>query len=302
MTLYEIAYLLTPPIIMKVLRKSICYIPKLHKKNPSTLDQIIKTKEKMLIIGNGPSLTKNLERDIEKFKDFDCIVVNHFCETKYYAQIKPKFYLLADPVYFGDIDTYNDWWKTKINNLIDSLLVNTQWDMNLIIPSIANNSDFLLRIHKNQFIHPYLYNNKNLIRYDESNKIEKFKFWNKNLIEPPAQTCLNTCVWLAIFLRYKEAYIIGADSNWLELIRVDQKTNELYINDIHFYGQKSQKVKLCKDSMATPSSIGEELASEAKAFNNYTELKYYADYTGVKIYNVSEYSLIDAFERKKFDS
>ena len=243
MTLYEIAYLLTPPIIMKVLRKSICYIPKLHKKNPSTLDQIIKTKEKMLIIGNGPSLTKNLERDIEKFKDFDCIVVNNFCETMYYTQVKPKFYLLADSAFFGNIDTCADWLKTRINNLIDSLITNTTWDINLIVPNIAINSKFLSEIQKNPFIHPYYYNAFDTCKIEEG---EKFKLWDKNLLSVPAQTCLNTCLWLGIFLRYKEIYLVGADTTWIELLHVDQETNEVYTIDSHFYGQT--KGPLYKDA------------------------------------------------------
>ena len=301
MTLYEIVYLLTPPIIMNGLRKLIHYISKLHKKNPSTLDQIIKTKEKMLIIGNGPSLKQTLEHNIDKFKDFDCIVVNHFCETKYYSQIKPNFYILADPAFFGNIDTYAGWLKTKINSFINSLVVNTKWDVNLIIPSIAINSIFLSKISKSSYIHPFIYNNNNLVDYNESNKDEKFRLWDKNIIAPPAQNCLNTSIWLSILLKYKEIFIIGADSNWPQLLMVDQETNEVYMNDIHFYGQK--KIPVYKDTEGRiPIKLHEELFCEVNAFKSYWELKEYADYIGIKVFNASEYSLIDAFERKKLDS
>lgn len=45
--------------------------------------------------------------------------------------------------------------------------------------------------------------------------------------------------------------------------------------------------------------MDEELACQSKTFKNYSELNNYAKYAGVKVYNASEYSLIDAFERKK---
>ncbi len=301
MTLFEIASLVTPPIIMRVLHKcfrnekSERYIKRLQKKNISTIRQIPKQSERLIVIGNGPSLTKSIEIYKEIICKHDCIAVNHFCESNYYKEVKPKYYLLADPAFFGKLETYADWLCEKIGGFITSFVSNTTWDINLIVPNCAIGSGFIEEIQKNNFIHPYYYNPYNLVQNNEKNE---FFIWDKNLIAPPAQTCLNTCVWLGIFLRYKETYIIGADSNWLELIHVDQETNELYINDKHFYGEKKQK--LYKDSAGTiPITMSEELFSESIAFKSYSELKCYADYAGVKIFNASEYSLIDAFERKK---
>lgn len=301
MTLYEIASLVTPPIIMNALHKCLKnenserYIKKLQKKNISTVGQLPKQSERLIVIGNGPSLAKSMENYKEEICKYDCIVVNHFCESDYYNDLKPKYYLLADPAFFGKFENYADWQRDKIKGFIESIVSNTTWNMNLIVPNFAIGSELIEEIQRNSHIHTYYYNPYNLVQCNEKNE---FLFWDKNLIAPPAQTCLNTCVWLGIFLRYKETYIIGADSNWLELIHVDQETNELYINDKHFYGEKKQK--LYKDSAGTiPITMSEELFCESIAFKSYSELKCYADYAGVKIFNASEYSLIDAFERKK---
>lgn len=303
MTLYEIANLVMPPICMKVLHRCLKnenserYIKKLQKKNISTVGQIPKQSEKLIVIGNGPSLTKSIENYKEEICKYDCIVVNLFCESEYYKELKPKCYLLADPVFFGKLETYADWQRNKIKGFIESIVLNTTWNINLIVPNFAIGSEFIEEIQKNCFIHPYYYNPYNLVQCNENND---FSLWDKNLIAPPAQTCLNTCVWLGIFLRYKETYIIGADSNWLELIHVDQETNELYITDSHFYGQKRQK--MFKDPTGKiPLTIGEELNSESNTFKNYSKLKGYSDYAHVKVFNASEYSLVDAFERKKID-
>lgn len=301
MTLYEIASLVTPPIIMRLLHKcfrnekSERYIKRLQKKNISTIRQISKQSERLIVIGNGPSLTKSIEIYKEIICKYDCIAVNHFCESNYYKELKPKYYLLADPAFFGKLETYADWLCEKIGGFITSFVSNTTWDINLIVPNCAIGSGFIEEIQKNNFIHPYYYNPYNLVQNNEKNE---FLFWDKNLIAPPAHTCLNTCVWLGIFLRYKEIYILGADSNWIETTYVDQKTNELYRNDIHFNGQR--RLKLFKDSAGKiPISLSEELSCQSNTFKNYSELNSYAGFAGVKVYNASEYSLIDAFERKK---
>ena len=99
-------------------------------------------------------------------------------------------------------------------------------------------------------------------------------------------------------MRYKEIYLIGADTTWIELLHVDQNTNDVYTIDTHFYGKK--KMPLYKDSAGKiPVKLHEELYFNLNALKLYWELKDYADYAGVRVYNASEYSLIDAFERRK---
>ena len=126
----------------------------------------------------------------------------------------------------------------------------------------------------------------------------KFKAWDENLIAPPNQTVLNTCVWLGVFLRYKEIFLIGADSTFMQDIRVDQETNLLYLIDSHFYGEIKRPIYTDADG-TIPQKLHVELNSISVMLSNYWDLKYYADYAGVKIYNASKYSLIDAYERRK---
>ncbi|MBO7484710.1 MAG: hypothetical protein J6T84_01445 [Spirochaetaceae bacterium] len=304
MTLYEIASLITPPVFMKILHKcfknenSERYRKKLLEKNISTIGQLPKQSEKLIVMGNGPSLTKSIEKYNKEIIKYDCIVVNYFCESEYYKELKPKYYLLADPVFFGKLETYVDWQRNKIMGFIKSLILTTTWDINLIVPNFAIGSRFIEEIKKNSFIHLYYYIPYDLVQYNDNNK---FLLWDKNLIAPPSHNCLNTCVWMGIFFRYRETYIIGADSNWLERIHINQETNELYITDSYFYGSKINKeYKNSSETIPSSLTLAEELLNESIAFNNYSELNNYADYAGVKVYNASEYSLIDTFERKKF--
>jgi hypothetical protein len=121
------------------------------------------------------------------------------------------------------------------------------------------------------------------------NKIYQFDLYNKNKISVPAQTVLNTAVYLAVFWRYKNIVLIGADTSWHEELQVDQETNILYFDDEHFYETKQ----------SIPSKIHEQFFCLARVFENYCLLREYADYNSVSVFNASEKSWIDAFERKK---
>lgn len=101
---------------------------------------------------------------------------------------------------------------------------------------------------------------------------------------------------------YKETYLIGADTSFIQDIYVGQKDNVLYTVDTHFY--KNKDVYDCdfepeKHGRKFGMDMEKFLDSVYKMFQSYKELRQYADWKMVKVYNASEYSLIDCFERKK---
>ena len=288
--------LFIPPILILIKQKMLNIIKKVEP-FVSTIGEIKHDDDTLIVIGNGPSLTESMKKYKEKLKRKECIVVNHFCETELYEGLRPKYYLLADPAYWGDIDSYVEWKKNKITRFINVFVRKTTWDVNLILPHHAKGSRFVNTIENNRYIHVFYYNNSDR---QEAKNLSRFDAWDANLIPPPAMTCLNTCVWLGIYLRFKNIYLIGADTNWLELLRVDQVTNELYTIDSHFYGKV--KRQLYSDVAGTvPQRLPAELKCLSMHFEFYWLLRDYAERTGTCIYNASEYSLIDAFERKKLD-
>ena len=229
-------------------------------------------------------------------KKHDCMVVNQFCKSDYYVEIKPRYYLIADPAYFGDVEKYTDRLKDVVESFINNIVSKTTWDINLIVPSFAKGSSFINKVCENSFIHVYYFSPVDVVCSQSSQ--DKYKAWDQNLMAPPAQTCLNTCVWLGIFLRYRDVYLIGADTTWIEQLHVDQDTNEVYTIDTHFYGEK-KVVLYADDEGKIPQKLHDELGCISRALSQYWDLKYYADYAGVKVYNASKYSLIDAFDRAK---
>ena len=118
------------------------------------------------------------------------------------------------------------------------------------------------------------------------------------MIHPPSETVLNTCICIGIYNRYKKIFIMGADTSWHEQYYLDQTTNDLYLEDRHFYGE--EKILYKKHKINT-TNMGEEFGGISRAFYYYQFLQEYAKYNHVNIYNASDFSWIDVFERSELE-
>ncbi len=268
-----------------------------HKySNKSTIHKIVRKSEIISVLGNGPSLKNSVEKYEDFLKENDCLVVNYFANTELYEELKPTHYLFVDPIICLPLEQMGDWRESN-EKLIENLINKTNWDLNLILPVRAENSEFVTKLkNQNKFIKIFYINTINFKHFHSNEK--KFKYWNKNLIEPPAQTVMNTAIYLGLFFNYAETYAFGIDSNFFESLDLDQDTNILYNNDSHFYGNK--RLPWYIDAECTKVGKLHEIAKcFVKMFELYWELRNYADYKGLKVYNASEFSMVDAFERKK---
>ena len=170
--------------------------------------------------------------------------------------------------------------------------------MNIILPYKAKGGYATKCFAQNPKIRILFYEDGNRI----PGNISLMEAWDKNLITPPGQTVLNTAVWLGIYWGYKETYLIGADTSFVADLHVDQETNIVYSIDTHFYSSKEVALddfdeKNHRRTFGT--KLHEEYFSAGIALRDYWAMREYADWKGVKVYNASEYSWIDAFERKK---
>ena len=263
----------------------------------SPLPQIPNQSDKIIIIGNGPSLNQSLDKYKDQILENDRIAVNFFASTDLYEIIRPNIYVFADPAFFFVPDNQQE----AIEKLIKNIVNKTSWNLQIIIPLSAKESPFVNILRQNNMIKVDFYLNY----YQDCGKISKYEAWDRNLTGPPAQNVLNVAIYLALFWNYKETYLIGADSSFLEDLRVDQETNELYTIDTHFYNNtKVHTDKKFYDQKNRGRSrkdwkLHELIYAHGRMFEYYADLKEYADYKGLKVYNASEYSWINVFERKK---
>lgn len=286
--------LFVPPIIPKIIHRI--------KKTPSIilesspLPQTEHHSDRMILIGNGPSLTKTVELYKDEIIKYDRIAANFFASSDYYEQLQPNIYLFADPAFFDVPDNQ----RNSIGTLFNALVKKTSWPLEMIIPYEAKDAVILNTLKVNNNIHIDYYSLKN----QNVGNLSKYEAWDKNYIAPPSQNVMNVALYLSLFWGYRETYLIGVDMSSLEDIRVDQETNELFSIDTHFYNNKDvySDNKLFDEKRGRIRSdwkLHEYIYAFGRMFEYFYDLKGYADYKGLKVYNASEYSWINVFERKK---
>lgn len=292
----KIIKLFLPPICFKLKRRfsrqnMVSSIPLEHNKQG----------ERMIVIGNGPSLNKSIELYGDCIRRSECMMVNFSAATSLFEFIKPSVYVLVDPRWFDEELQNKESIKALVHSCINALVNKTQWPMTIVMPKIAKSSMVASMLQMNPFIQmQYFYNG-----WEIPHHMTKFEAWNQNLYCPPGQTVLTTCIWLSVYWGYKETYLIGADTTFLLEANVDQSNNAVYSTDKHFYnandvyGNSAWFDKETKNRRYLNEPMT-QLISEVKImFDEYNLLNEYAKWKGVKIYNASEFSWIDVYERKK---
>lgn len=282
--------LFLPPILGVIKRR-------LFSRNKETdlipLPQRKHLTERMVVLGNGPSLQTTIELYSTELRSYECMAVNYFAISELYDLIRPAVYVLMDPIFF----TFPSSVEKTVLSLYDNLVNKTTWSLTLVMPVQAKDSFVVSKLSENSRISVEFVGGC----YEVPNGFSKYEAWDHNVLFPPSQTVLNTCVYLSIYWGYPETFLVGADTSFLADLRVDQETNELYTIDTHFYKKDLYKDPIYdkNNRRVIGTTLHEELQSIATALSAYWDLKFYADWKGVKVYNASEYSWIDAFERKK---
>jgi hypothetical protein len=190
--------------------------------------------------------------------------------------------------------------REDIKKTLTCLTENTVWQMNLFVSQKVRNSYFIQQI---------LENNKNIsVNYFNYTIVQGFawlrhRLFNLNLGMAQCQNILACALFLAVRRKYDKIYIFGADHSWHEEIRVSEN-NDIEVKQVHFYDNASQvkHAKILDVNTKVHSDLQTIFLSLHKAFYGYWILKQYADYQGIKVFNASAKSYIDAFERGKITS
>lgn len=290
MKIKEFIQLFVPPIYYEVKKR---LFPK--KEQPQhPLPKVIHEGKRMVVIGNGPSLNKTVELYEKQLQEADCMMVNFSACTQLFELICPKFYVMTDPRWVTATGEKLESMKKCVNTIVEK----TIWPMTMILPDSF----------RGWWAIDKLQGNKNItIWFDESGWIklpedELFKAFDKNLVCPPSYTVLTYCMYLSLYWGYKETYLVGADTTFTQMAYVGQKDNVVYTIDTHFYNNDEVN-PLAKDVEHNGHPFGMSMEEYTEMchtiFYEYNLLARYAQWKGLKVYNASEYSMIDCFERKK---
>ncbi len=244
--------------------------------------------EKMYVFANGPSLSMSIDEIENDFSDGDIICMNLFPLTDYFWELKPKYLILFDPFWFEQESIIRE--NPQIIGLIDAINMVT-WNLIVIIPEYAKTTYIYDQMKKNNSISVFFSSDFRVsIDKKDSNEKPLFELLKKDRICFPSQSVACAAIAFGIFMNYKRIDIIGLDmSKFLEL-EVNQKNNNVYLEDKHFYDNDKPPIK-------GEASIGWYLSAYAKMFHQMEFLNRYAEYCGVSVVNRSYYSYVDAFSR-----
>lgn len=256
------------------------------------LGQMGKSNERCVVVGNGPSLKLDIE-DLKCLKDTDFTCVNHFADADAYSTLKPKGYFFVDP-YFWKADTSADF-IDKRNVTFDNINLKTNWDMTIYVPCNADQEFFKSIFEKNKNISLVFYSCASVKGLPKG--LANILL-STGLFVPLGINVLIHALFGAVRAGYSEIYIYGADSSWHQSLSLDQTSNELFMVYDHFYGET--RTPVYRDNTKTiRSNVADELMFVSLAMRTYMQVSEYAEVKGVKIYNGSSYSWVDAFERKR---
>jgi len=258
--------------------------------------QITKLKtsgEACYILGNGPSLHKDLEKCNICSDSKNLIAVNRFASSDLYTKLMPNYYVLADPAYY--IDSLDPKLKESINNFFIDLNEKSNWPMTLFVPFEGQKKiQYLLKDKKNISI----------TGFNKVNTWKGFKWFDRWVYDhqwavASGYNVIMTAIHLTIAAGYKTIYLLGVDHTWHKNVVVGED-NLLYEYDTHFYDTENKK--LTPVLVEEPDNVRFFKLHELfhvlnKAFETYHYLEDYAKYKKVKIFNCTADSYIDAFER-----
>lgn len=238
-----------------------------------------KQEKPLIIMGNGPSFRDTIDHHLDILCQNDTLAVNFAANSPEFFQIKPRYYTLADPLFFEDSDAEN------MIALYDNLN-KVDWQMTLIIPVKAPVKVKNPNITVERF---------NMVGVDGARWLKHILF-DSRMAMPRPRNVLIPSIMVAIWLGYKEIYLVGADHSWMKSISVDNDNHVVSIQT-HFYKDSNKELGRKRDLFANVK-LHEVAHSYYTAFKAYHTILDYITPKGVKIYNATPESFIDAFERR----
>lgn len=246
---------------------------------------------KCIVLANGPSLKQSLEKHPDFFKQYPLICVNTFAVTTEFLELKPMYYVMLDPFF----------WEGKseaTTKTFESLEKNTNWILYLMVPKHALNQGVFIELknkNSNIKITPF-----NYTVFKGFPSIAHW-FYKKNLAMPQSLNVTVTALFLGINMGYKDVVLVGADHTWHENLYMNED-NILHTKVTHFY-ENDMEIKYVPFFKSGNPDKGTQKAHDffdiwSRTFYAYILLNNYAINRKCNIYNASEVSFIDAFEKK----
>lgn len=242
------------------------------------------------ILGNGPSLSEELPRLVAGSGDgmTDFMAVNYFAEDARFEALRPKYYVLSDPMFFRDSA-----YRERVAAFYEVLNRKVSWPMNLYV-QYYNPEHFDYRA---VLPNPHI----RIVRFHTQvyRGFRSVEFWlfRRGLGSANFGTVVQVGEYVALLLGYKRISLYGVDHTLLDGLCIDDQ-NRLCRADRHFYDEVAPRPQPIRMKVPpTPYTMATYLAEVAELFRGHEVLRDYARSLGARIVNHTRYSMIDAYER-----
>lgn len=249
------------------------------------VDKIERTKGgRLVIMANGPSLSTTVATSVDILKAVDTMSVNFAPLTAVFFDIRPRYHVLADPIFFA---------VAPRKDVIDmyEALERVDWPLTLFAPTDgAHKIPTVIASNKNITVARF-----NFVGIEGFHCLENTAYkhgWGM----PRPRNVLVPAIMCGIRAGYDEIAIVGADHTWTRTLTVGTD-NRVYSVQPHFYDKDKRA-----DVAPFAGHIDDILESFMIAFRSYHTVRRYADRIGVRITNATPDSFIDAFERSELKS
>lgn len=237
--------------------------------------------ERLIIMANGPSLADTIRNHADILRSTPTMAVNFAAIAPEFVELKPSYYVLADPHFFSDGADDANLQKLRHNlGLVD-------WPMTLLVP--VKYSRKARQLYPGLDIATF-----NAVGIEGFSSLCNAAF-RAGLAMPRPRNVLIPSLMLAIALGYKEIIVTGADHTWMQTLSVTDD-NEVVSIQPHFYKDGKDEQARVRHEYRN-YRLHQIVGSFAVAFKSYHDIANFAASQGVKIINATPGSFIDAFPR-----
>lgn len=228
--------------------------------------------QRCFIIGNGPSIKS---QNLEQLHNEITFVMNGFWKHPIVEKWQPKYFFLADPVYFDGSETMNNFFlnlSQKINR------------SKFFIPLSGRDV-----VEKNSLLPKEYTNYVHFLGFLSQVSIKKIDFTK---IIPGVQNVSQFAILTAIYMGCNPIYLIGLDHDWLAHRGIDK----------HFYQGKTIEEHSIAHGNLNDIPYKAILRDVLSLWEGYEVLNKIANNKSIMILNATNGGFLDVFPRVQYES
>lgn len=227
--------------------------------------------ERCFILGTGPSIK---HQNLKLLQGENCIGVSNFFVHPDYAIIDPEYYCIAPYHLPITEDAWQQWMDEIEKNTGDAKLFFGMSDKNRneIHGRFRNRDIYYLRFGG-------LWGRKTPYDIDISRMV------------PGPQSVSIMTLYVALYLGFKEIYLLGCDHDWL-----------LHVNkSVHFYHENNHAMEKSGYNEWFQEDLEGQFQDYITLWRQYKGIREIASKVGAQIFNATEGGLLDVFPRVKYE-